>query len=272
MRIMTRTGRISRPSNVFTAFLPLVLLAPDGATAQTTGLGLSRTLAAIASTPLGAFTATGPVMATSGDDKLLFGFRLNYGSHDLPQQRSLTSYGLTGLVQIEGGALIAGTFGYQRGASEICAVASCDANRVMAGLRYANNVVTTRPFLRVPGFTENDATGTMALELGAGWAEAGFGERQHWTADITVPLSLAVGQQIRVVTFATPAVVVAWGTTERQWSRGQRIMLGGGVTLQEIGQVIGMTGLDLSVGFQRAFSPFGTTLGATVSWMRVPLR
>jgi hypothetical protein len=33
-----------------------------------------------------------------------------------------------------------------------------------------------------------------------------------------------------------------------------------------------MTGLDLSVGFQRAFSPFGTTLGATVSWMRVPLR
>ena len=271
MRIMTRARRTTGPMQIIVAVSSLVLLSFESAAAQT-ATGLSRTLAAIASTPLGAFTSTGPVMATSGDDKFLFGFRLQYGSHDLPQQRSLTSYGLTGLVQIEGGALISGTFGHQRGDSEICAVAGCDVNRVMAGLRYSNNVVTTRPFLRVPGFTENDATGTMALEFGAGWAEQAFGEKPHWTADITVPLSLAVGQRVRVVTFATPAVVVAWGTTERKWSRGQRIMLGGGVTLQEIGQLIGRTGLDLSVGFQRAFSPFGTTLGATVSWMNVPLR
>lgn len=272
MRTMTPDSRVARPLHIVAVVLSLVLLVAENVAAQTTGLGLSRTVAAIASTPLGAFTATGPVMATSGDDKFLFGFRLRYGSHDLPQRRSLSSYGLTGLMQIEGGALIAGTFGYQHGESEICALSDCDANRVMAGIRYANNLVTTRPFMRVPGFTENDATGTMALEFGAGWAEKGFGEGQHWTADITVPLSLAVGQQIRVVTFATPAVVMAWGTTDRRWSRGQRVMLGGGVTLQEIGQVLGMTGLDVSLGFQRVFSPFGTTLGATVTWMHVPLR
>jgi len=231
---------------------------------------MSRTLAAIASTPLGALTPVGPVMATSRDDALLFGFRLQYGSRALDAGRSLTSYGLTTNLQIQGGALFSGTLGYQRASDDICAQSSCDGNRVMAGLRYSNNVVTTRPFLRVPFFNENDATGTAALEFGVGWADKSFNERQHWTADVTVPLSLAVGQRVRVVPFATPSFVVAWGTTERKWSRGQRFLVGGGVTAQEIGQLVGLTGLDLTVGFQRAFSPHGTTLGATVSWMHVP--
>jgi hypothetical protein len=234
---------------------------------------MSRTLAAIASTPLGALTPVGPVMATSRDEALLLGFRLQYGSRALEAHRSLTSYGLTTNVQIEGGPLVSGTVGYQRGNAGICDdSSSCDDTRVMAGLRYSNNLVTTRPFLRVPFFTENDATGTAALEFGVGWADKGFNERQHWTADVTVPLSLAVGQRVRVVPFLTPSFAVAWGTTERKWSRGQRFLVGGGVTAQEIGQWIGLTGLDVTLGFQRAFSPHGTTLGATVSWMHVPVR
>ena len=231
---------------------------------------LSRTLAAIASTPLGALTPIGPVMATSRDDTLLFGFRLQYGSRELSANRHLTSYGFTTDLQIQGGALISGVVGYQRGDPEICDESSCDDDRMMAGLRYSKNLITTRPFLQVPFFTDNDASGTAALELGVGWANAGFGERQHWTADVTVPLSVAVGQRVRVVPFATPSFAVAWGTTDRQWSRGQRFLIGGGVTAQEVGHWIGLTGLDVTLGFQRAFSPHGTTLGATVSWMHVP--
>src|SRR5688572_24324041 len=127
MPIMTRSWLINRRSRLIATVSSIVLLASESARAQTTGLGLSRTAAAIASTPLGAFIPTGPAMATSGDDKFLFGFRLQYGAQDLPLERSLTSYGLTGLLQIEGGALVAGTIGYQRGNSEICAVAGCDA-------------------------------------------------------------------------------------------------------------------------------------------------
>jgi len=231
---------------------------------------LTRTLAAIASTPLGALTPVGPIMATSRDDPLLYGFRLQYGSRELPERRYLTSYGLTTNLQIQGGALMSGVIGYQRGDPVICDESSCDTNRMMAGLRYSKNVVTTRPFLQVPFFTENDATGTAALELGVGWAEKGFNERQHWTADITVPLSIAVGQRLRVVPFATPALALAWGTTDRKWSRGQRFLIGGGVTVQEIGQLIGLTGFDVTLAFQRLFSPHGTTLGATVAWMHVP--
>ena len=248
----------------------MALLALRTLTAQTTGTGLTRTLDAIASTPLGAFTPVGPVMAASRDDALLFGFRLQYGSRELPERRSLTSYGFASTVQIQGGALISATVGYQRGDAALCDRPSCDTHRLMAGFRYSTNFITTRPFLRVPFFTQNDATGTAALELGAGWANKGFGERQHWTADVTIPLSLAVGQKMRIVPFATPTFTVAWGTTEQKWSRGWRFLTGGGITAQEIGQWIGLTGLDVTLALQRAFSPFGTTLGATVSWTRVP--
>ena len=250
--------------------LTLLVSQPLVAQSTETGIGLSRTLGAIASTPLGALTPVGPVMATNRDDKLLFGFRLQYGSRELPLGRSLTSYGLVTTAQIEGGALFSATVGQQRGDATLCSQPACDTDRLMAGLRYSSNLVTTRPFLSVPFFNENDATGTAALEFGAGWGDTGFGEKQHWTADITVPLSLAVGQKTRIVPFATPAFAVAWGTTGRGWSRGQRFLVGGGVTAQEIGQWVGLTGLDVTVAFQRAFSPFGTTFGATVSWMRVP--
>ena len=270
-----RTTALARLSfrwlTVLAGLTSLVLFVPPDLGAQSR-TELTRTLAAIASTPLGALAPVGPVMATSRDDTLLFGFRLQYGSRGLEEGRSLRSYGLMTNVQIQGGALISGTFGYQQGDDDLCdpSSSSCDDHRLMAGLRYSSNLVTTRPFLRVPFFTENDATGTAALELGVGWAEKGFNERQHWTADITVPLSLAVGQRIRMVPFLTPSFAVAWGTTDRTWSRGQRFLVGGGITAQEIGQWVALTGLDLTVGFQRAFSPHGTTLGATVTWMRVP--
>ena len=241
-----------------------------GAQSTATGIGLSRTLGAIASTPLGALTPVGPVMASNRDDTLLFGFRLQYGTRALPEDRSLTSYGFVTTAQIEGGSVVSATLGQQRGDADLCAQPSCDTHRLMAGIRYSSNLVTTRPFLSLPFFNENDATGTAAIELAGGWANKGFGENQHWTADVTVPLSLAVGQKIRIVPFATPSVVVAWGTTERRWSRGQRFLVGGGVTAQEIGQWVGLTGLDVTFALQRAFSPFGTTLGVTVAWVHVP--
>ena len=277
MRTMTSArGDDRRVSAIVASLVGLSLaLASSRLAAQETEpppapSGMSRTLAALASTPLGAFTPVGPVMATSGDDPLLFGFRLHYASRSLPGDRTLASYGLTTKVQIEGGALIAATVGVQRADKDICVGTSCDADRMMTELRYSNNLVTTRPFIKLPFFSENDATGTAALELGAGWANKGLGEKPHWTADVTVPLSLGVGQYIRVVTFATPSLAIAWGTTDRRWSRGQRFLLGGGVTAQEVGRLIGVTGLDLSVGVKRIFSPYGTSLGATISYMRVP--
>src|SRR5690349_13480388 len=121
-----------------------------------TPTGLTRTLAAIMSTPLGALTPVGPVMPTNRDDKFLLGFRLQYGSHALPLERTLTSYGLVTTLQVEGGALFSATVGQQRGDAAICVEASCDTHRLMAGFRYNTNIVTTRPFLSLPFFNKND--------------------------------------------------------------------------------------------------------------------
>ena len=268
MHLMNRSGCIL--SVVALACVSSMLAAQTAEEGPPSATGMTRTLAAIASTPLGALTSVGPLMATSRDEKLLFGFRLQYGTRELNGGRSLTSYGLTTDLQIEGGAVFSGTVGLQRGDDALCELTSCDTDRMMAGLRYSKNVVTTRPFLRVPFFTDNDATGTAALEFGAGWANKAFGEKPHWTADVTVPLSLAVGQRTRLVLFATPAVAMAWGTTDRRWSRGQRFLTGGGLTIQEIGRWIGIEGFDVTVATQRAFSPLGTTFGATISYMHIP--
>ena len=98
-----------------TAMGALTAITVSRVEAQSTEAGLSRTLAAIASTPLGALTPVGPVMAASRDDALLFGFRLQYGARALPQDRSLTSYGFVATAQIQGGSLISATVGQQRG-------------------------------------------------------------------------------------------------------------------------------------------------------------
>ena len=107
-RIRLRLGRCH-----VIAGLVLSLLASRSLAAQS-ATEMSRTLAAIASTPLGALTPVGPVMATSRDDALLFGFRLQYGSRALDAGRSLASYGLATNLQIQGGALIAQRAGDQR--------------------------------------------------------------------------------------------------------------------------------------------------------------
>src|SRR6476469_427516 len=135
-------------SHVIAVTLLVLFVSPDLAAQSRTEL--SRTLAAIASTPLGALTPVGPVMATSRDDTLLFGLRLQYGSRGLSEGRSLTSYGLTTNLQIQGGALVSGTLGYQQGSDDICVETGCDDHRLMAEARYSNNLITTRPFLRVP--------------------------------------------------------------------------------------------------------------------------
>src|SRR5215207_6080362 len=111
-RILSPTGRLRLLPALASLGVPALLASqPLCAQSAETGTGLTRTLGAIVSTPLGALTPVGPVMPTSGDDPLLVGFRLQYGSHELPLGRSLTSYGFVTTLQIQGGALISATVG-----------------------------------------------------------------------------------------------------------------------------------------------------------------
>src|SRR5690349_1183247 len=108
MRIVNVGGRSIRGLRGLVVAV-LVTISYRAAEAQVRGTGLTRTLAAIASTPLGALTPVGPTMAASRDDALLFGVRFQYGSRDLPENRTLTSYAASLNAQLEGGALISAT-------------------------------------------------------------------------------------------------------------------------------------------------------------------
>ena len=249
----------------------LLVFVPDSLTAQREPNGLPASLASLAATPLGALPPGAPAMPASRDDTLLFGVRVQYAVRQLPNANRLTSYGFGGDLQVQGRSIFSGVVGYQTLDRSVCDTApSCKDRRLMAGARFIGNLVTTRPFLRLPFFSGNSATGSAGFEIGAGWGQKAFGEPQHWTADVTVPLSLSVGQGIRVVPFAAPALAGVWGVSSRGWRYRQRFMVSGGLGLQEIGQSLGLRGLDLTFSLQRAFDPHGTVLGITASWIRVP--
>jgi hypothetical protein len=240
--------------------LPRVLRAQDPSTSP---------LAALAGTPLGALLPAAPPMPTSRDNLMVFGVRGLYGWRDAGEAPGrLTTYGLGGDVQFQGRTLLSGDFGVQRASD--CLAEACPEHRVLAAMRLSGNLVTTRPFLPVPFFTENNATGSAGFELAAGWGSRAFGDRAHWSANFSVPLSLSVGQRFRVVPFALPTLAVVWGTSDRQWSRDTRILVSGGLGVQEVGRVLGIPGVDLTFSAQRAFMPGGTALGFTLAWTHVP--
>jgi hypothetical protein len=247
-----------------------LLAVPCALAAQRTPSGLPVSLAALSATPLGALPPAAPSMPTSRDDTLLVGLRVQYAARSLPGANRLTTFGVGTDLQIQGRTIVSGVVGYQTPDQPICQIESCREHRLMAGVRFVGNLVTTRPFLRLPGFSGNSATGSAGFEIGGGWGQKAFGEPQHWTADVSMPLSLSVGQGIRVVPFATPALAGVWGVSSRPWRYRQRFMVSGGVGFQEIGQWLRLRGLDLTFALHPTFDPHGTALGVTLSWLHVP--
>jgi len=226
-------------------------------------------LAALAGTPLGALLPPAPPMPTSRDNLAVPGIRALYGWRDVGVAPGrLTTYGVGADVQFQGRTMLSGEAGYQR--SSECVTESCSEHRLLLGARLSGNLVTTRPFLPVPFFTENNATGSAGFEFAAGWGSAAFGEHSHWEANFAVPLSLAVGQRFRVVPFAAPTLAYVWGTGARKWSRDAKILVSGGLGVQEIGQIIRVPGVDVSFSVQRAFTPGGTAFGVTLAYTHVP--
>lgn len=235
------------------------------------GQSITSSLTALTSTPLGALLPAAPPMPTSRDNLAVIGLRAVYGTRDLGNTSNrLTTYGLAADVLFQGRTMLSALFGYQRTGDDVCELESCPSRRLMGAVRFSGNLVTTRPFLPVPFFTANNATGSAGFEIGAGFGSRAFGDRSHWATDVSIPLSLSVGQRFRVVPFAVPTLAFVWGTTPRKWSRDAMVVASGGLGIQEIGQLIGIPGVDVTFSVQRAFMPHGTALGVTLGWVHVP--
>ena len=154
---------------------------------------------------------------------------------------SLDSFGLTGILPVGLGGTASVTAGIS---NERCP--GCSGSRFMA------SAAGDYRLLRTAIGSGTDAMRlTMALD-----GEAGFGRfmgRTTWTADLGVPLALAVGPpaSTQIIPFITPSIAVLStnsATAGASDLRAGRALLGGGVALFNPKSI-----LAASVGFQYVF-------------------
>jgi hypothetical protein len=153
--------------------------------------------------------------------------------------RSLDSFGLTGILAAGLGATVSLTAGVS---NERCT--GCAGSRFMASVGGDYRVLTT----------SISTSSAMRLTIGTN-AEVGFGHPEFgttWTADVGIPLALAIGEMsgTQIIPFVTPSVafVSANSSSGSADLRSGRGLVGAGVSLFNAKSVLGA-----SVGFQYVF-------------------
>lgn len=241
------------------AFLLLAVMGSSTAAAQSQSeIHLRRLL----SVPLGALPPMGMLMPASRNHNYWVG-RLQAGTQwDVPGDLSAYAAGVD--FQWRGGSTFGLTAGYQDGECE-GAVAGCTGHALF-GARARVNVITGGPTLAAL-IGDNGATTTLGAELGYGYAPDAVGDRNACAFDVGMPISLALFQRIRVLTFLTPGV--AWDVrcpSGGSVGIGASTFVGAGVGIQQLWH----PGLDVSIGAQRIFrSEPGVQVGVNVTFVRL---
>jgi hypothetical protein len=136
----------------------------------------------------------------------------------------------------------------------------------MFGLRARFNVITGGPTLaRLVG--DYSATSTLGAEMGMGYAPGVQQDLNACTFDLGMPLSIAMLQRVRLVTFAMPSLVWDFDCGGRSTPELTTWMMSAGIGVQQLG----LRGLDLYVGMQKIFrDDTGYLFGITATYLRMP--
>jgi hypothetical protein len=216
-------------------------------------------------TPVGALPPMALPMPASRDQNY-WGLRLQVGER---QERrgpeDLLAVGAGVDYQIAGGSILGLTGGYQRRQHCQAAISDCRGHSLF-GLRGRFNVITGGP--TVAGIIgDESAASTLGTEIGFGYAPRVSPGVNACTLDLGVPISVAMLQTIRVVTFITPGAVWDIDCSAANTPTGRSFMLGFGFGLLQLGS----RGLDVNFGAQRIFrGTTGMQFGVSVSWVRLP--
>jgi hypothetical protein len=239
----------------------LVLLAsPASAQISSAELHLRRLLA----TPIGGLPPVAMPMPASRD-RNYWGFRAQAGRHrrdDTPDVRA-AALGLD--LQWQGGSVIGITGGYQ---VPQCKPADVDCeNHFLFGARGRFGLMSGGPTLAAL-IDDYSATTTLGAEFGLGYAPGVGSLGDACTVDVGMPISIAMLQRIRVVTFVSPGV--AWDVGCLRSSPAETaasFVLGYGLGIQQLFS----RGLDVNVGLQRIFRRgTGIQFGISVIYTRLP--
>jgi hypothetical protein len=245
-------------TRIVAAGLLLLALGATASAQSPSEIHLRRLL----SVPLGALPPMGMLMPASRNHNYWVG-RLQAGTQwDVPGNLSAYAAGVD--FQWRGGSTFGITAGYQDGNCE-GAIAGCTGH-ALYGARARVNVITGGPTVAAL-IGDNGATTTLGAELGYGYAPNAVEGRKACAFDVGMPISVALFQRVRVLSFFTPGI--AWDVrciSSGPPGIGASTFIGAGVGIQQLWH----PGLDVSIGAQRIFrrEP-GVQVGINVTYVKL---
>lgn len=166
--------------------------------------------------------------------------------------------------QYRGGSILGATVGFQERDCDITG-ANCGAH-AMYGVRSRLNLITGGPTVGAL-FKDPSATSTLGAEIGVGYAPNVVKGMNACTVDIGVPLSIAMMERRRIVSYLTPGVVWDWSCGSSGPKTGTSYLTGFGVGLQQLHN----RSLDVYVGAQKIFrAKTGYQIGISFTYVRLP--
>ena len=242
----------------------LLLAGTIGASSRVQAQTLPEGVVGAEATPIGALPPVALPMPASRDQsywglRLQSGMRMQRGPEDL--------FAIAGGIdyQVSGGSIFGITGGYQWRQHCQPVLTDCGGHSLY-GARARFNLMTGGPTLaRLWG--DNAATSTLGREIGLGSAPSISPGVNACTLDLGLPLSIAMAERIRLVSFVTPGIVWDVDCSAEDTQGFRTFLIGFGFGLQQLG----FRGFDVHVGAQRMFrGSTGLQFGVTVSWVRLP--
>lgn len=241
-----------------------LVLAGLPASAQTDPgeLHVQRLLA----TPIGGLPPLAMPMPASRD-RNYWGFRLQAAAHhraNRPDARVVAG-GVD--LQWQGGSVAGITVGYD---DPTCAATIECPGHFMFGARARAGLMSGGPTL-ASLIGDHTATTTLGAELGLGYAPRVKELGDACTVDVGMPISIAMLQRLRVVTFLSPGIAWSMGCVTPSDApsapSAASFLLGYGLGIQQLWG----RGLDVNFGLQRIFrDQTGIQFGISFIYVRVP--
>lgn len=256
-----RAGGLLRLGVLAAAIAAAAALAAERALAQETATGPGfRPLEA---TPVGALPPMPlPMPASRNHD--YWHFRLQVGQRRGRDGGDLSAVAGGVDFQWRGGSVFGVTAGYQ---SRDCGPADpeCGGHPFFgAGARL--NFLTGGPTIAAL-LGDHTATTTLGTELGLGYAPDVAPGLNACTADLGVPVSVAMLERVRVAAYVTPAVALEADCSGGGHATRLNFLTSFGIGLQQLGH----RGLDVHLGLQKIFRRgAGYQLGISVVYVRLP--
>jgi hypothetical protein len=252
---------VPNPVSIGVLLFAGALAAPHAACAQATQ---SLPVLTVEATPIGALPPIALPMPASRDHNY-WGLRLQIGQRRERGPEDLLAVAAGIDYQVRGGSIFGVTGGYQSRQNCQAATSDCGGHSLF-GARARFNIMTGGS--AIAGLLRDDAaTSTLGTEVGFGYAPNVTAGVNACAFDVGVPLSIAMLERIRLVTFVTPGVVWDIDCGSANTPSLRSYLLGFGLGLQQLG----FRGLDVHVGMQRIFrGTTGVQFGVSVTWVRLP--